>query len=96
MSTKKTIQSIQDVFKPEEMQDEVILKLLRILENVRDEDMSCDDLYTFLDQFVEREIKSKDADKIMPLIREHLDLCSHCCDEYEALLTVLENTKEEE
>jgi predicted anti-sigma-YlaC factor YlaD len=30
----------------------------------------------------------------MPLIQEHLDMCPDCCDEYEALLTVLENTKE--
>jgi len=96
MSTKDTKPSTQNGLGPqEELQDEAVIKLLQILENVRDEDMSCDDLYAFLDQFVEREIQSKDAAKMMPLIREHLDLCSHCCDEYEALLTVLENLKEE-
>ncbi|MBP6177696.1 MAG: hypothetical protein KA473_08710 [Anaerolineales bacterium] len=96
MSTKHTIQNIQNALKPEELQDESILKLLHVLENVRAEEMSCDELYAFLDQFVEREVQSKDAAKIMPLIREHLDLCSHCCDEYEALMSVLEHTKEEE
>jgi len=96
MSTKAAKPSIQNGLGPqEELQDEAVIKLLQILENVRDEDMSCDDLYAFLDQFVEREIQSKDAAKMMPLIREHLDLCSHCCDEYEALLAVLENLKEE-
>ena len=96
MSTKATKPSTQNDLGPqEELQDEAVIKLLQILENVRDEDMSCDDLYAFLDQFVEREIQSKDAAKMMPLIREHLDLCSHCCDEYEALLAVLENLKEE-
>jgi hypothetical protein len=29
---------------------------------------------------------------LMPLLREHLDLCSDCCEEYEALMTVLEET----
>jgi len=96
MIIKATIQRIQNIFKPQaELQDEVVLKLLQILENVRDEDMSCDDLYALLDQFAEREVHSKDAARIMPLIREHLDMCSHCCDEYEALLAVLENIKEE-
>jgi uncharacterized protein YlaN (UPF0358 family) len=94
--SKTIIQRIQNTTKPQvELEDEVVLKLLQVLEKVRAEDMSCDDFYALLDQFVEREVKSKDAEKIMPLIREHLDLCPPCCDEYEALLAVLENTKEE-
>jgi hypothetical protein len=32
----------------------------------------------------------------MPLIREHLDICSECCEEYEALLHVLEKTSKDE
>jgi hypothetical protein len=43
---------------------------------------------------VEREISKKDAAQLMPLIREHLDICPECCEEYEALLSVLnENEK---
>ncbi len=95
MNAKKISQDIQDANNLSEVQDEAVLKLLHFLENMRDEEISCDELYEHLDQFVEREIKSKDAARIMPLIREHLDLCSHCCDEYEALLSVIENTKDE-
>jgi len=75
--------------------DEVVVKFLQVLERARAEDMSCDDLFASLDEFVEREVDKKDAAKLMPLIDEHLDLCSDCCDEYEALLAVLENTKNE-
>ncbi|MBI5352113.1 MAG: hypothetical protein HZB50_05700 [Chloroflexi bacterium] len=75
--------------------DEVVVKFLQVLERARAEDMSCDDLFASLDEFVEREVNKKDAAKLMPLIDEHLDLCSDCCDEYEALLAVLENTKNE-
>jgi hypothetical protein len=32
----------------------------------------------------------------MPLIREHLDICQECCDEYEALLDVVEKMGEEQ
>ena len=96
MSTKPNTQPTQNSDKPQkELQDEGVLKLLQVLEKVRAEEMSCDDFFAQLDQFVEREVKSKDAAMIMPLIREHLDLCPPCCDEYEALLTILENTKEE-
>lgn len=95
MNIKNLLQSIQHTFKPqEELQDEAVLKFLHILENARAEEMSCGDLYAHLDEFVEREINSKDAEKIAPLIREHLDICSDCCEEYEALLDVITHTSE--
>ena len=94
MNIKNFFQRIQNIFKPQaELQDEVIVKFLRILEDVRAEDMSCDEMFIRLDEFVETEVQSKDAEKLMPLVREHLDLCPDCDEVYEALLTVLENTK---
>ena len=93
MNIKSLFRSIQNTFNPqEELQDEVVLKFLRVLENVRAEELSCDEIFARLDEFVETEVQSKDVGKITPLIREHLDLCSDCCEEYEALLTVLKNT----
>lgn len=80
-----------------EITDEVVMRFLKILEQVREEDLSCSDMYARLDEFVEAEIKDgKDAAIITPLIHEHLDMCSDCCDEYEALLNVVEHTKEED
>jgi hypothetical protein len=57
--------------------------------------MSCEEMYAQLDEFVEQEVKFHNAAKIMPLIQEHIDMCPECCDQYEALLDVLENTKEQ-
>jgi hypothetical protein len=95
MKTRNIFLHIRNIFKPqEELQDEVIIKFLQVLEDARAEELSCTDTYTRLDEFVETQVQSKDAAKIMPLIREHLDMCPDCCEEYEALLTVLENTKE--
>jgi hypothetical protein len=91
---KNFFQRIRNIFKPQdELQDEVIVKFMRILEGVREEEISCDEMFTRLDEFVETEVKSHDAEKLMPLLREHLDMCPDCDEEYEALLTVLENTK---
>jgi hypothetical protein len=98
MNIKNFIQRIQNTFNPKqdslELKDEVVLKFLRVLENAREEELSCTEMYARLDEFVENEVQSKDADKITPLIQEHLDMCPECCEEYEALLTVLEHTKE--
>jgi hypothetical protein len=95
MNIKNIIQQMKNSFNPErEIKDEVILKFLQILESVRKQDMSCDQMFIQLDEFVDQEVNSHDAAKLMPLIQEHIDMCPECCDEYQALLTVLENTKE--
>ncbi|MFN8413353.1 MAG: hypothetical protein U0Z26_13270 [Anaerolineales bacterium] len=94
MNIKTLIQTVKNKLNPQpNLEDEVVLRFLQVLENVRHEEMSCAEMYTQLDQFVERELKSHDAAKIMPLIQEHIDMCPECCDEYEALLTLVENTK---
>ena len=77
----------------EHLQDEVVLKFLQVLENIQTEELSCAETFARLDEFVETEVKSHNADKIAPLIRDHLDMCPGCCEEYEALLAIVENTK---
>ena len=97
MNIKSLFQRIRNKFNPQpELTDEVILKFLHVLEQARADDLSCTDMYARLDEFVDSELKGVDADKITPLIHEHLDMCSECCEEYEALLSVVENTKEQE
>jgi hypothetical protein len=96
MNIKTFFNRLQNAFKPkEELQDDVVVKFLHVLEHARAEELSCGDMFARLDEFVETEVQAKDADKISPLVREHLDMCPDCCDEYEALLAVLENTKEQ-
>lgn len=95
MNIKHFIQRIRNKFNPQpELTDEVVLKFLNILEQARAEELSCGEIHARLDEFVENEVQTHEADKIAPLIREHLDMCPDCCEEYEALLTVLEHTSE--
>ena len=94
MNLKSLFQNIQNTFAPQQkLEDEVVLKFLRVLEKAREDELSCGEMYARLDIFVENEVESKDASKIPALIREHLDMCADCCEEYEALLAVLENTR---
>jgi chemotaxis regulatin CheY-phosphate phosphatase CheZ len=94
MNIKTLIQQIRHKLNPQpELTEEVVLKFLNVLEQARAEELSCSEIHARLDEFVEKEVETRDAAKIAPLIREHLDMCPDCCEEYEALLTVLEHTK---
>lgn len=95
MNIRNFFQRIRDSFKPRnKMEDEVVIKFIKVLEDVQHGGLTCEEMYSQLDEFVEREVNSHDAAKIMPLIQDHIDICPECCDEYEALLDILENTKE--
>jgi hypothetical protein len=97
MKIRAIIQKIKSSFNhKEELPNEAVLGFLRVLESVREEDVPCDEIYARIDEYVEREVDGKDAAQLMPLIREHLDICSECCEEYEALLHVLDKTSKEE
>jgi hypothetical protein len=49
-------------------------------------------VYSRLDEYVDKEMHGEDASLLMPLLREHLDLCPDCCEEYEALLNVMDES----
>jgi hypothetical protein len=91
MNMKDLFQHIGGHFKRDrqELPDEIVAGFLRVLEEVRIEDVPCDRVFSRLDEYVEREVHGEDAANLMPLLREHFDLCPDCCEEYEALLNVL-------
>ena len=68
------------------MKDADVVSLVRYLENC---ELDCGQVFDALDQYAEIEVRHEDAAKLMPLVREHLNMCTGCCDEYEALLDVL-------
>ena len=91
MNIKDLILRVRKSLRPrEELPNEAVLGFLRVLEDVRREELSCEEIYSKLDEYVECEMDCKDAARVMPLIREHLDICSECCEEYEALLDIVE------
>ena len=77
-----------------ELSNEAVVGILRVLDEVPEEDeITCGELFAKLDQYVEREVDKKDAAVLMPVIREHLDTCPDCCEEYEALLDILSKSE---
>ena len=94
MNIKEFIHNIASHFRRDHQQlpDEVVQRFLRILEEVRLDEMPCSQVYARLDEYVEKEMHGEDASLLMPLLKEHLDLCSECCEEYETLLNVMEGS----
>jgi hypothetical protein len=70
---------------PEEFQ-----KLLRMIENTKEVEFSCDDVYHLLDQYSEAVVQGKNAKELMPLVEHHINICPDCREEFEALLRVLQ------
>jgi len=67
--------------------------MIRSLERTSEQEISCDDVYAMLDQYAESHLRGEDTAKVMPLLKQHLDICQECCQEYDALLDVLEEHK---
>ncbi len=64
-------------------------KILMAVSVTREEEIGCDECFERLERFVEMELSGLDAASAMPLVRDHLDKCGDCREEFEALLEAL-------
>ena len=60
------------------------------VKSTRDQELTCGHCYDELDLFIEIKLGGKNAEEAMPLVKEHLDSCAACREEYEFLLLALE------
>ena len=74
----------------EQMQaPEALRKLILMIENTQEVELSCDDVYALLDQYTELANRGGDTKEIMPLVDHHIEICADCWEEFDALLRVL-------
>jgi hypothetical protein len=67
-----------------------IKKMLVRISETHPAELDCDSAYKVMDVYAEYEASGADPVSLLPLVKEHLDSCRDCCEEYEALLRVLE------
>ena len=65
-------------------------KMLRYLAMTGEQEISCDEVFAVLDEFVEAVQRGENVLLFMPLVRRHLDACPNCREEYESLLETLQ------
>lgn len=58
---------------------------LKNIYETQDEEISCTECFDLVSRFVELQISRKDAEAKMPQLKQHLNQCRACRDEYETL-----------
>jgi hypothetical protein len=55
----------------------------------RDVEIGCDDCLMQVAGYCETELAGKEIPEALRLVREHLEICTECHEEYQALLSVM-------
>ena len=71
------------------LDDSSIDRLLYLLCDTRDDELSCDDVFLRLDEYVDCLISHGQMTEHRPLIEHHLTICADCRDELHALQQAL-------
>lgn len=73
-------------------QSEMMEKLVMMLDQTQSAELGCDEVFALLDQFAEMAARGENVAQLMPLVKQHLEMCADCREEYQVLKTILENT----
>ena len=67
-----------------------MLEMVQMIARTDENEIACDQVYAVLDQFAEAVQRGENVLTLMPLVRQHLDMCPDCREEYESLLRMLQ------
>ena len=73
------------------LSDDQIHTLLHIVSQTRDHELTCDECLTELGNFAEQTLRGRTAEEAYDLVRQHLQICGECCEEFHLLLRALEH-----
>lgn len=71
------------------LQPDQLAQMVSMVAATRPDEIGCDACYEQLDRFADLHLAGKNAAEAMPLIQDHLDRCTDCREEFEALLAAL-------
>ncbi len=74
----------------DERAPEELIQLIKGLQITEELEYSCDEVFRLLDQYAETIVEGGEAEKLMPLVEHHLEMCGCCREELEALVQILE------
>lgn len=88
--TEQSTTAIREVSPDMVLKPEILEELLSELACTRSDEIDCDDCFEQSDQFIDMHLTGKNAAEALPLVKDHLDRCGDCHEEFEALLKALE------
>ncbi len=71
---------------------EMMEKLVAMLDRTQATELGCDEVFALLDQFAELAARGEDVGRLMPLVKQHVDMCADCQEEYQVLAKILESS----
>ena len=77
-----------------ELSSETIRKMMNSIRLTHENELTCGHCYDELDKFIEMKLDGLNAEEAMPLVKEHLERCAACREEYEILLKALQELNE--
>jgi uncharacterized protein with PIN domain len=72
-----------------ELTPDILKRLIKSVQMVSDDEIGCDECFEELHEFAEMELAGKSPEEAKPLVKDHLQKCENCREEYEALLEAL-------
>ena len=72
------------------LNDKDLRILIQKIQATREDEVSCAEVDVLIDQYAELAARGEDIAALMPLVQQHLEMCSDCREELEALLRVLQ------
>ncbi len=87
---KRILSWLKKMFPSKKGNDSIFKKMMQMLAVTRDNELSCDEVYTLLDQFAEAISRGEAVKEWMTPVGQHLKVCPDCREEYEALLAMIE------
>ena len=64
--------------------------LLKSALDTEEYEISCMECFNLLDQYADLLLEGTDPSEIMPTVRQHLNHCPGCVDEFKALMTMIQ------
>ncbi len=64
--------------------------LMRTIFSAEEEDITCDECYEHIDQYVDMLRAGEDAATVLPKVKTHLAQCQCCETEFQAFIAILE------
>jgi hypothetical protein len=64
--------------------------LMKKIFTTQEDEITCDDCFDHIDQYVDLLQAGEDPAKVLPQVKQHLEMCQCCETEFKALITILE------
>lgn len=75
--------------------DELLPRLLRFVQATSEEEMPCSECLNEISELAETELHGKTLAAAQALVKDHIEHCGDCKEEYQLLLTALQSVQEE-